>query len=164
MLFKSISYLLFLLKSTNQHGVHSPFVFSFVTKGLYIKKYKCFSFRNYHQLKNVSKKKKKFFSKILYYFKIESIELDFLNFKNNKNNNFKALYISDLKDLLELNLAPLTSKHFILVDGIYADKKANTAWKNIINNENVTVSIDLFYFGLLFFRKEQAKEHFTIRT
>ena len=29
------SYLQFLLKSTNQHGVHSPFVYDFVTKCLY---------------------------------------------------------------------------------------------------------------------------------
>ena len=31
------SYLRFLLKSTNQHGVHSPFVYNFVTKCLYNK-------------------------------------------------------------------------------------------------------------------------------
>src|SRR5690554_2243502 len=33
-----ISYLQFLLKSTNQHGVHSPFVFNYLTKGLYAQK------------------------------------------------------------------------------------------------------------------------------
>lgn len=33
-----ISYLQFLLKSTNQHGVHSPFVFDYLTKGLYAQK------------------------------------------------------------------------------------------------------------------------------
>ena len=31
------SYFKFLLTSTNEHGVHSPFVFDFVTKGLYKK-------------------------------------------------------------------------------------------------------------------------------
>ena len=31
------SYLRFLLKSTNQHGVHSPFVYNYLTKGVYKK-------------------------------------------------------------------------------------------------------------------------------
>ena len=38
MLFIAISYLKFLLKSTNQHGVHSPFVYNLVTKCFYKKK------------------------------------------------------------------------------------------------------------------------------
>src|SRR5690606_457266 len=33
-----LNYLQFLIKSTNQHGVHSPFVFQYITKGLYSKK------------------------------------------------------------------------------------------------------------------------------
>lgn len=33
-----ISYLKFLLRSSNQHGVHSPFVYSLVTKGFYDRK------------------------------------------------------------------------------------------------------------------------------
>ena len=32
------SYLQFLVKSTNQHGVHSPFVYNYITKGLYQQK------------------------------------------------------------------------------------------------------------------------------
>ncbi len=35
MWFKIKSYIQFLLQATNQHGVHSPFVFSFITKCLY---------------------------------------------------------------------------------------------------------------------------------
>ena len=37
MLYQTISYLKFLFTSTNQHGVHSPFVYNFVTKCLYDK-------------------------------------------------------------------------------------------------------------------------------
>ena len=40
MFFKTYSYLKFLLKSQNQHGLHSPFVYYFVTKGLYKQKIK----------------------------------------------------------------------------------------------------------------------------
>ena len=33
----------------------------------------------------------------------------------------------------------------------------------IKKHPKVTVTVDLFYFGIVFFRKEQAKEHFKIR-
>jgi hypothetical protein len=37
------------------------------------------------------------------------------------------------------------------------------AWDEIKNHPAVTVSIDTFYWGIVFFRKEQVKEHFVIR-
>ncbi|ARV10724.1 methyltransferase [Winogradskyella sp. PC-19] len=37
-MYQIITYIKFLLKSTNQHGVHSPFMYDFVTKCLYDKK------------------------------------------------------------------------------------------------------------------------------
>ncbi|HRV54748.1 MAG TPA: class I SAM-dependent methyltransferase, partial [Mangrovimonas sp.] len=46
------TYLKFLLKSTNQHGVHSPFVFELVTKCFYDKK----KYTEYNLLKNHRKK------------------------------------------------------------------------------------------------------------
>lgn len=36
------------------------------------------------------------------------------------------------------------------------------AWQQVKQLPQVTVSIDLFHFGLLFFRKEQVKEHFKL--
>jgi hypothetical protein len=38
------------------------------------------------------------------------------------------------------------------------------AWETIKKHPQVTVTIDTFYWGIVFFRKAQAKEHFTIRT
>ncbi|WP_304157534.1 hypothetical protein [Mesonia mobilis] len=37
------------------------------------------------------------------------------------------------------------------------------SWQEIKNHPEVTVTIDTFYWGLVFFRKEQEKEHFKIR-
>jgi hypothetical protein len=37
------------------------------------------------------------------------------------------------------------------------------AWKFIQNHPKVTVAIDTFQWGFVFFRTEQKKEHFTIR-
>jgi predicted O-methyltransferase YrrM len=51
----------------------------------------------------------------------------------------------------------------IIFDDIYWSRDMTMAWQHIISNENVTVSIDTFQWGLVFFRKEQTKEHFIIR-
>lgn len=37
------------------------------------------------------------------------------------------------------------------------------AWEEIKKNKQVSVTIDLFFIGIVFFRKEQAKQHFVIK-
>lgn len=51
----------------------------------------------------------------------------------------------------------------VFVNGIYRTEKAQEIWKGIKKLNQVKVTIDLFYCGLVFFRREQAKEHFKIR-
>lgn len=51
----------------------------------------------------------------------------------------------------------------IIFDDIYWSKDMTAAWQQIIANEKVTVSIDTFQWGMVFFRKEQPKQHFVIR-
>lgn len=51
----------------------------------------------------------------------------------------------------------------IIFDDIYWSKDMTEAWQQIIANEKVTVSIDTFQSGMVFFRKEQPKQHFIIR-
>ncbi|BFP42612.1 hypothetical protein FGF1_34570 [Flavobacteriaceae bacterium GF1] len=41
--------------------------------------------------------------------------------------------------------------------------KNQLEWKKAIAHSQITVSIDCYSVGFLFFRKEQVKEHFTIR-
>ncbi|WP_242133281.1 O-methyltransferase [Aestuariivivens marinum] len=50
-----------------------------------------------------------------------------------------------------------------IFDDIYWSNGMTEAWKTIKQHPKVTVTIDTFYWGFVFFRKEQAKEHFTIR-
>jgi hypothetical protein len=38
-----------------------------------------------------------------------------------------------------------------------------SAWKAIINHSEVTISIDLFFVGLVFFRKGIEKQHFVLK-
>src|SRR5690606_10430510 len=50
-----------------------------------------------------------------------------------------------------------------IFDDIHWSSEMNKAWQAIKKHEKVTVTIDTFQWGLVFFRREQAKEHFTIR-
>jgi len=59
---------------------------------------------------------------------------------------------------------PLTHNNSIFIfDDIYWSQEMQKAWKEIQQHPEVRVTIDTFYWGLVFFRKEQAKEHFKIR-
>lgn len=51
----------------------------------------------------------------------------------------------------------------LIFDDIYWSPEMNQAWKQIIAHPEVTLSVDTFYWGFVFFRKEQQKEHFKIR-
>ena len=50
-----------------------------------------------------------------------------------------------------------------IFDDIYWSKEMKEAWLEIKNNPQVTVTIDLFFLGIVFFRKEQAKQNFVLK-
>jgi len=59
---------------------------------------------------------------------------------------------------------PLAHENSIFIfDDIHWSLEMEEAWKRICAHERVTVSIDLFDLGLVFFRKEQVKEHFVLK-
>jgi predicted O-methyltransferase YrrM len=62
-------------------------------------------------------------------------------------------------------LLPFINESSILVfDDIHWSVEMEEAWAIIKQNNAVTLSIDLFFIGLVFFRKDfKAKQHFTIR-
>lgn len=48
-------------------------------------------------------------------------------------------------------------------DDIYWSKGMKAAWVEICADQDVMISIDFFYFGVLFFRKNQPKQHFYLK-
>ncbi len=247
------SYLSFLLKSSNQHGVHSPFVYDLITKCFYDKK----NYSDYQKLKEIRTelyhnqssieitdfgagsrvfksnnrkvsdiaknagipfKRQKLLYRITAYFKPQTVleigtslglgttALAFANkiitvegcpntakvseaiFSKNKFSNIQ-LEVATFEDYFKNNLSlkydlvyvdgnhnkKKTLEYFenlldriyddtvIIFDDIYWSKEMTEAWNQIIKNSKVTVSIDTFYWGFVFFRKEQQKQHFTIR-
>lgn len=54
-------------------------------------------------------------------------------------------------------------KTVIVFDDIYWSEGMKAAWKKIKQHPQVTVTIDLFWVGLVFFKKDQVKENFKVK-
>ena len=198
MLYTLKSYLKFLLTSTNEHGVHSPFVFDLLTKCIYKKenidkKIKTLLPQQHPQEKHNfrSKKKQKILYKIASYFKSSEI-LVLGKSKNTKDlislarpnscvtvaEDFKMQFCekefdlvvidttNDITNTIALFEKTLQSVHkncVFIFEGIYTTTAHTRAWKDIISSSEVSVSIDGFSLGLVFLKKGQEKQHFTLR-
>lgn len=84
----------------------------------------------------------------------EKYQLVYIDGNHNKEKTLQ--YFEILLDRVENNSV-------LIFDDIYWSKPMAEAWQQIAVHKSVTVSIDVFYWGIVFFRKEQQKEHFTIR-
>ncbi|WP_395050620.1 O-methyltransferase [Flavobacterium sp.] len=84
--------------------------------------------------------------------------------------NFKLIYFdgnhskSATLDYFELLLPTISNESVWIFDDIHWSKEMEEAWEIIKNYPKVIVSIDTFQWGIVFFRKEQLKENFVIRS
>ena len=60
-------------------------------------------------------------------------------------------------------LPKIHENSLLIFDDIYWSKGMKEAWEEIKNHPRVAVTIDLFWIGLVYFKKGQAKEHFKIK-
>jgi predicted O-methyltransferase YrrM len=63
----------------------------------------------------------------------------------------------------DLLLPTITNDSVWIFDDIHWSPEMEEAWQAIKNHPKVTVTIDTFQWGFVFFRYEQEKEHFVIR-
>ena len=63
----------------------------------------------------------------------------------------------------EVCLAHCTNESVFVFDDIHWSAEMEQAWEVIKAHPNVTLTVDLFYVGLVFFRKNQPKQHFSLR-
>ena len=199
MFYRQRKYFQFLLKSSNQHGVHSPFVYQLITQCLYKKidknSWKTFQNSNNELLKNlkISHKKVRILLKLIHYFKpknnleiANSLDVAVIKLAINSSNScvttigntpteisevtqnreFDCVYFHKNQITLKTFntcLKTINNNSFFIFNDIYGNSETIKNWSSIKKHPKVKVSLDLFYFGVIFFRKEQAKEHFKIR-
>lgn len=59
-------------------------------------------------------------------------------------------------------LKKVNNNSIFIFDDIHWSKEMHQAWNEIIQHPSITISIDIFRMGIVFFRKESKKQHFTI--
>lgn len=270
-MFTFLAYIKFLWKSTNQHGVHSPFVYSLVTKCLYDKSkhpsYKTISAYREELLKSKEKisvmdfgagskifrsserevskmakkvsvdpKRAKLLNRLVRYLNVQKAlelgtslgvgtvalaagnsvkvttiegcpetaavaEKSFRKFgfgnidlrvgkfekfleerglrtENSEQKTPDSKLLGEKFDLVyfdgnhqkeatleyfEKLLSTAHNDSVFILDDIYWSREMEEAWEEIKKHPSVKVTIDTFFWGFVFFRKEQEKEHFVIR-
>lgn len=66
-------------------------------------------------------------------------------------------------DYFRLFLPLATEDSLFIFDDIYWSKEMEQAWKEIKNHPDVSITVDLFFIGLVFFKKGKTKEDFVLR-
>ena len=175
-------------KASGRHGIHSPFIYDLIENGIRTRIIKAEFHPN--DSKNIYFQKLVF--KLLRYFKPQHVLIDenkeitswknFFqeNFKDLKiqlnteefndlsnNEEFDIIFISDATNLFEKvsKLIPYFGNDTILiVYGIRNQQLVFKEWRKLCEMKTFHVSIDFFHSGLLIFRSQQEKEHFTLKT
>jgi hypothetical protein len=184
-----MSYASFLWKSSNAHGIHSPFVYGF-TEGLYQRQHNLANARVIPEGKP-GKKALQVLFRVINYFKSykliavgngdiaitetirttgEAIDAQIWFYSTivpvPGGIDLGILCGEDKQTLLSAfnELLPQVNNNSVIVlPNPHATAQLEASWEALKKDPNVTVSIDTYHLGLLFFRHGQAKQHFTIR-
>lgn len=108
------------------------------------------------------------------HFHLNNIQLYLGNFENTlplalKNKKHDLIYFDGNHQkeatlhYFNLCLETTHNNSLFIFDDINWSIEMQEAWNEIKNRSEVTISIDTYFWGFVFFRKEQKKQHFTIR-
>jgi hypothetical protein len=179
----------FYRQAKTAHGLHSPFVFNFYNKVKKQAKSRSLFSKN---LKGFNKKENRIILAIIQYLKPthtlvlsneEQIINNWSSFLMNesqvffaqglntlplKPTNFDLIIFSKLlivnqKEFIDKLLPLISNDSAVIIPHIHASKTAINQWKTLIEEKSVRVSLDLFFIGVFFFRKESTKQDFQLQ-
>jgi len=87
---------------------------------------------------------------------LNNTTFDFIYFDGNHQKEATLNYFKQC-------LVARTNNSVFIFDDINWSKGMQEAWEEIKKNPKVTITIDTYFWGIVFFRTQQAKQHFTIR-
>lgn len=85
------------------------------------------------------------------------------------NQTYDLVYIDGnhrseaMQHYFTLLLPHLSEKSMVVFDDIYWNADMKQGWENIKQHPRVSLSIDVFQMGIVFFHTERAKQHFTLK-
>ena len=143
--------------------MHSPFVFLLVTKCFYDNT----NFKPYFPNLETKTKKGRLLNRLFHYFQFqEGIYISENKKKLPSKIDFifiDSSYLNENKIQLDEIIDLANNETCVIFENPHYSKVTETQWKSLVANTNFNVTIDTYSFGLAFIRKEQVKEHFTIR-
>ena len=168
-----------------RHGVHSPFVYKLLEEVIYTKSPKI-------QESYSLKKHKEFYLylRLLLHFKPQSIWLNRSNiFFEELIHQYEKANAFSTPCRINTNSLPTAKTDFyffnqatkqqvdsffnqknkikkdviVIFSPLYASKLQLQNWKAFISNDMVTISLDFFNFGLVFFQKGKTKQDYKIK-
>src|SRR5690606_10442712 len=150
-----LDYIVHYLVSHSRHGTHSPFVYRLLEDVIYAPKSEEEPVGKVERL--IARIADRFGRNTVY------------RIGTPLPNQPLDVIVSDMLDGEALaaclqQLRPSIHKQTVLViSGIYRNGNMKRLWQDLQKRPDVTVTIDLFRLGLVFFHDGQAKEHFRIR-
>lgn len=141
--------------SNSRHGTHSPFVYGLASRVIYH-----VSRVQPHTVavpSDFEPKYKSLLLAILTYMEVQ--ELAYFR----EDAHADALF-ADWRSLPTDTIIEAVRKgKIIVVDEPFQTRETKRIWQQLVQNPDVVISINLFHFGLLMYRKEQRKENFRLR-
>jgi hypothetical protein len=187
----TLSYTSFLWRSQDEHGIHSPFMFRFVTKAFYAKGPRLSKKEHRAQNFQMPYPAAELLYRIVNYLRPaksfvigEDADkvIDMLRYAGEEN-KIKLWFFSPLapipggtdfaliadneKEAIIASFENIVSNSHndtvCLLPNIHANSQMEAAWQAILDHPAATVTVDTYHMGIIFFRREQVQQHFMVR-
>ena len=166
----TFKYLRFWFSAYNEHGIHSPFVFNLLTRGLYPADVRW----------KGQSRKEQFVDRLLAYFTPgqlttldgerprgvnTSIPVESFQMEEEKNCDAILFQGTNAKawPTVQEVAQRMHNNSLWIVDRRNKEMSIEKYWQDVVASEEMIVTLDFYYFGVAFKRKEQLKQHFELR-